>query len=316
MSFYVDLWRYKPKTLTAQQGQPVEHLFECAEQLKLPALPVSGVIGGRRPEYFDAVRRIAAARRGAALRMFIRDFAIAAEAKAHALGTVEMLNLDPANIELLLDFGSRTRTLQYADQQLSNLVQYAVEAVQPIGFRAIVVCGTSVPEQVGSKYNTAPFRAKRIELDIWHKVSASVTKELVRFGDYGVMTPYQPDGGASSRPPKRIRLASRAEVVSFRADSLPNDAYRRLCTSVIADKAFGAQTASWGRGMIATSSVVQTTGDPSEMVARDTNMHIETTLSLIEQHAKPMVGYANLQLAEPDQVPEQADAFEEETGGA
>jgi hypothetical protein len=68
--------------------------------------------------------------------------------------------------------------------------------------------------------------------------------------------------------------------------------------------------------MIATSSVVQTTGDPSEVVARDTNMHIETTLSLIEQHAKPMVAYANLQLAEPDQVPEQADAFAEETGGA
>lgn len=309
LPFYVDLRRYDPKRLTATQGQPIDHLFQCADQLRLPALPVVGALGTRRAEYFNAVRRIGGVRKGAALRLILDDFASAGETAKIVETTLEGLELEAKHVELILDFGSRSRTRQIAktDKQLLAIVEAAVRAVENVGLRSIVVCGTSVPERVGSEFNAEPSQTNRIEVEIWDKIAA-LTRQPLRFGDYGVVTPHQPDRGASSQPPSRVRLATRSEILSFRKKPA-RDSYQRLCSSVISDEAFGSQVASWGRSMIATSAVVRTTMESSDMVAHDTNMHLETTRTLVEMRLQLRESYTTLKFAEAERIPQQSDAF-------
>ena len=223
--------------------------------------------------------------------------------------TLETLDLNTEHIELFIDLGSRSRTFQFAksDQQLLRITQDAVSAALNNRFRSIVVCGTSVPEHVGGKYNSEPFCRNRVELEIWLAIAAAMPR-AVCFGDYGVISPHQQDGGRASQPPSRIRLATETEILSFRANRYPNS-YKELCSVVASEHAFKRQVVSWGKSMIATAAVVRIRLGPSDMVAHDTNMHLETTCWLVENHFQSMRSYRKLQFAEIERRPEQIDAF-------
>ena len=273
--FLVDTWRYDTRTRTADARHPVEHLFDCADQLHLRALPMLGTESFRGSDYLRAAAKISRARGGAGIRLFIEDFDSPETTQRSLSEILGLVELEPARCELLLDFGSRSRTLQIAptDGDLIALVSNAANVAAKYGFASIVICGTSVPEQVGRVHNNEPCRTARVEFEVWQRV-AQQKGPLPRFGDYAAMTPLAHDGKGYSRPPSRIRLATHAQLVSFRADG---GRYRQLCMEVVRTPEFASQVRSWGASEIERTVLVRAASSPTDMVARDTNMHVELT---------------------------------------
>lgn len=302
----VDFSRYEPDATVTDGRHCAEYLFECLRQRAMLGIPVTGPESLRGPgiAYLEAVGRIAREdRRGAGLRIPYDEVIDTDKLKFAVDTSLATLRLPPGDVDLYLDL----EALAFAhddSRTFAKLFPELVEAVltvNDLGFRNVIIAGSSVPENVGKEYDWSAFRAPRIEFEIWRALSGESTLPLVGFGDYGVTYPKEQDSDKPVDPPGRIRLSTASEHVFWRA---PRRDYIDLCTKVASSSEFDVTLPAWGVSVITQCARYgRYEGGPTEWVARDTNYHVELTLREIEKtlHNDPRLH--QLQFAEAEAFP-------------
>ncbi len=158
----LDLNRYGREHLD-RLGRPIiEHLFDCARQKKLKAVPVAGTDRGPGSSYKEAIARIAARdQRGAALRLPYEDFSGAEILEQALKSALETLRLAPEQLDVFLDAGSLPAmpSEQAEEDHLHATVLQALLLLGRYRFRNIVFAGSSVPESLRATADGSPARS-------------------------------------------------------------------------------------------------------------------------------------------------------------
>jgi hypothetical protein len=267
------------------------------------AIPVAGPEAVRGPgyDYLEAVARIAHRDgRGAALRIPYEELSDSAKLSFAIEDSLRVLGLQPASIDLFLDF--EALGMLPADARSSTAIVTAVsEAVARIGeagFRNVIICGSSVPERVSKEYDWAALRVERAEFLAWQLLAAVADKVIVKFGDYGPIYALEQDTDTPVRPPARIRFSTPTEHVLWRA---PRKDYVRLCEQVVGSTDFDPDLVAWGATVLyQCARFGRGKGGPTEWVARDTNLHVEVTARAVESALRRAGLLARLSFAEPE----------------
>jgi hypothetical protein len=313
---YFDMTRYAPDLVNSKGRPLVEHVFDCARQSRLLAVPVSGPLTERGPgtEYIAAVTAIAARdRRGAALRISHADFSDSATLKRELDAGLAALSLSASDVDLFLD----AESLEFIPageateaELLATLIEVAT-FLKTYSFRNIVFTGSSVPESLASATIDQPLKIARSELRVWKELARRVDLPLIRFGDTGIWNPRQPDtgGGGGGPPPARVRIPVGDEQVYFRA--APN-LYRQLCKAAMAYPGARSLVRCWGLDTVERCGLGS--GDveaASTWVARDTNMHMEMTVRAVEEHLRGCGRLKEIALAPVSSGPWQQESMNE-----
>jgi hypothetical protein len=285
---YVDLTRYHPGQADRRGRNIAEHLFDCARQLTLKAIPVAGTLSERGPEaaYLEAVARVAKqAGRGAALRISHADYSDPDALSRELAAGLGSLSLPPEQVDLFLDAESialMPAESASEDQLLAELSE-ALRVCEQYQFRNLIFVGSSVPENLRGPADGKPLTFDRTELRVWKQRMSRPGVSLVHFGDTGVWNPRQPDtgGGGGGPPPARVRVSLEEQQVFFRAEPT---GYRALCQMAL--KHPGVRDLPWCWGLDSIMRAGRGSGgadNATGWVARDTNLHIEATAHQIER---------------------------------
>jgi hypothetical protein len=284
---HLDISRYTGTGAGGPLGEIVEHLFKCARQARLQAMPVAGPVGFRSVDYLAAVADVARRNgRGLAIRLTSEDFLEASRLEQSLEPCLAALNIPASHIDLILDFESIARLPadQRAELAIVNVVSSAVHFADPLGFRRIVLCGSSFPEWPAIRKSPARLAVARLELSVWRRLTKIRPDVPLGFGDYGVVSPFQTKPTRCVRVPARVRFATPEQQIFFRA---PAGTYRELAKSAAKDTEFLSLPPSWGA--IAVRECAANYGDEgggTQWVARDTNMHVEATVVHVEEHLR------------------------------
>jgi len=312
-SIYLDMNRYGPEQLDRHQRHIVEHLFECARQKRLQAVPVAGTDRGPGITYNKAIAGIAASdSRGAALRLPYEDFSDPDVLKNVLVTALKELNLAASEVDLILDAGSLEAmpTSQASEEHLLATVLEALEVIQPHGFRSLIFAGSSVPESLPALPDDAPRIIERVELRVWRQLLRKSQLPLIRFSDTGVWSPRQLDsgGGGGGPAPARVRIPISDKQVFFRAEATR---YLNCCQEALKYPGVRDLPRCWGLDAIAGVGRGGTRPEAaSTWVARDMNTHIELTARLVEQELRSHNRLTDLSLA-----PIEADPWSQELLG-
>jgi hypothetical protein len=286
---YLDMKRHAPNLIDARGRAAVEHLFDCARQLKALAIPVTGPLIERGPEtlYVDAVAKIAAQDgRGAAFRIEHEDFSDPDVLRRELDKGIKQLHLSSDMIDLFLDAGG----LEFlpdataSEAELLDSVRNAAEVCRSYNFRNIVFAASSVPQDLSESTLEKPMKIVRSELRVWRELTLIEGLPLIRFGDTCVWSPRQPDtgGGGGGPAPARVRFPIGDEQVFFRA---PSNTYREVCRAVVRYPGFDALPRSRGLDEIKRCALGNGPEEAATTwVARDTNIHMEATARQIQRH--------------------------------
>lgn len=242
----VDLPEYGPDHRATNGSSVIEHAYTCLCQLKVVTVPVAGLISARGSEVLETIRDIARnERRGAALRIPFSELSHTDVLQRELGAAMHVLAIEPAKVDLLLDLEA---VLHISEHQRSStylvaVVHEALAVVRQFGdFRNVVLCGSSVPENVGKQYNDVPYRERRIELDVWRVLLPDVSMPI-SFSDNAVTPPRGPDPRGYGIPPARIRLSTPDEHVFHRAK---RKEYVDLCKRALSSADFDKQIVAWG----------------------------------------------------------------------
>lgn len=307
-----DFSRYDPDEKVRDGGHPAEYFFLCARQKGIQAIPVAGPESVRGPgyEYLHAVGRVAERDcRGAVVRMPYREFSRADTLPDVIDDVLKAIGLHDADVDLVLDLEALALLPAEASSEI-GILGVITEALQTIGnrkFRNVVLCGSSIPEQVDQRFNWNPLKIPRVELAVWRELITRVEGRHVKYGDYGIMCAHGSDAKAPRPPPSRIRLSTPTHYLLCRA---PASEYRKLSAAVMKHEDFRSDLEAWGSASILRCGVGSGgEGSPTDWVARDTNLHLEATAQLIESDLTKHGLIKNLEFATPDRMPWSQEKF-------
>jgi hypothetical protein len=285
---YVDLTRYHPGQTDRRGRHIAEHLFDCARQLRLKAIPVAGTLSERGPgaAYLEAVAKVAKqAGRGAALRISHADYSDPDVLNRELAAGLENLSLMPEQVDLFLGAESIVfMPVESASEgQLLAELSEAFRVCERYRFRSAIFIGSSVPENLRGPADGKPLTFSRTELRVWKQYMSRPAASLLLFGDTGVWNPRQPDtgGGGGGPPPARVRIPLEDEQVFFRGEST---GYRGLCKKALEYPGALDIPRCWGLDSIRRAESGSGGADNATgWVARHTNVHIEATVRQVEQ---------------------------------
>lgn len=280
----LDLSRYGPEVVTEDGTLAVEFLFDCARQCHLKAIPVSGPASVRGPgtAYIDAVRRIVEREvRGAAIRIPFDDLAAVEVLNETIDECLREIGLRDRQADLYLDSGVLWKLPASAGTSdgLTAIWNAAFAAIRHRSFRHIAFGASSVPGSFRKSKDGTPHRVVRAEMLAWQNL---VAKENVPIGvsDYGARYAHQTEAEHAVNPPSRVHVASINEHVLYRAK---RPEHRQTCRDASSSSEFLQQARSWGKFQIRDCGLGSAgVGIPQDWAARDTNMHIETTVRILE----------------------------------
>ena len=285
-SLYIDLSRYGSNESADGQSHPVTRTFDLARQCRLRAVPVCGTTLTRGPgtEYIDAVSRIAKQDgRGIAVKLVAFEFSSPESAMKELLATAELLNVAPEDCDIILDFEAFDRLpadFHKKDLAISTIAE-SIDALESIGPRSVTISGSSIPERVGKRFDVAPLKTPRLELEIWKGIQQRHRSRNIGFGDYGIVYAFQSDGGAPVQPPCRIRISAEDGHILYRS---PPNSYRSLRSRVRRDGVLRDLPDCWGRkGIVGQGNGFTGIGNATSWVAWDTNLHLETTARIVRR---------------------------------
>ena len=286
-SLLVDLPTYGPEHRTTNGSHIVEYAFMCLRQLGALAVPVAGPISARGPEMLEIIRDVALRdKRGAALRVPFAEFNNTDVLQRELSAAMRILALNPAEVYLLFDLEAvhHIPASQRSAAYLTAVIHEALAVTRMSGeFRNVVLCGSSVPESVGKEYDSAPYRGRRIEFDVWRSLLTD-TNIPVSFSDGGITALRGDDPRGHGRALARVRLSTPDEHVLHRAE---RKKYVDLCKRVVSSADFNRTIVAWGATKLRECAREYTqASSPTIWVARDTNLHFETTLVEIEQRLR------------------------------
>lgn len=199
---------------------------------------------------------------------------------------MRILTLNSVEVDLLFDLEA-IRHIPESQQgvaYLTAVIREALAATRMFGeFRNVVLCGSSVPESVGKEYDSAPYRGRRIEFDVWRALLTD-TNIPVSFSDGGITALRGDDPRGQGRALARIRLSTPDGHVFHRAE---RKKYLDLCRRVVSSADFDRTAVAWGATELRECAQGYTrASSPMIWVARDTNLHYETTLIEIERRLR------------------------------
>jgi Beta protein len=295
---YLDFSRYEPATVIADGPHIVDFVFGLTRQLQLKAVPVAAPLSVRGPgtDYFEAVARIAHRdERGAALRVPYEDFATNKTLERVLKETTALLDLSPSEVDVYLDANSLA-FIPESDRdetELTHILRMAAMTVQDTGYRRAIFAASGMPGSLVRHKKGDILTVARTELRVWRRIVADPRFSFLRFGDYGVVDPGQVESDAQIIPPSRVRLSLQDD---FRLYKGSRDAIRALSQSVMADGQLYSAQSSWGANAIRECAAgYGDPGGPSQWIARDFNMHIESTVAELAYylHLEPAVSAAS-----------------------
>lgn len=213
LPLFVDFSQYGPDEKAADGRHHAEYFFDCAHQLRMLAIPAAGPESIRGPGYgyLNAIARAAHRDgRGVAIRLPYRELNRPDTLSATVDDTLKALSLPPSMVDVFFDFEALVILPPEArsEEALLAVVIDAMRAIEGKAFRNLVLCGSSIPDQVGPQYNWNALRVSRVELNVWERVIARDANILVKFGDYGIGYAYERDSDKPVEPPSRIRLST------------------------------------------------------------------------------------------------------------
>jgi hypothetical protein len=224
--------------------------------------------------------------RGLALRLPPDDF-LEIERLEEALGRcLATLGIPVPLIDLIIDYEAigRLPATQGAELAIVNVVASAIQFASSFGFRRLVLCGSSIPDWPTGKKQPARLAISRRELSAWRKFTEDRPGFALGFGDYAVISPFQTKPAKTVRVPARVRFATPEQQVFLRA---PRKQYRALAQTAVRDEEFRLVQPSWGSNAVRECAAnYGDSGGPTQWVARDTNMHIESTVIHVEDHLR------------------------------
>jgi len=303
---YVDFSRFGPEETTQTGSHPVEYFFASLPQHGVKGIPVAGPESARGPgdRYIKVVSDIASRDgRGAALRLPFHELVRADTAQAVLAAMLTALELDPKDLDLFLDLEAITLlpSEQRSALSLQAVLTDAVRSLRQWRFRTVVMCGSSLPETLGKRLDWTPNHIARTELAVWQGLLDQRDVPQMRFGDYGVVYPFEGDLDKPVRPPSRVRLCSNDEHLIYRAK--PTE-YQALASAALRDANFVDRPECWGLEEVShCARGALGAGGATEWVARDTNIHLEATVRLVERELRRRGLLAEIELETPQAVP-------------
>ena len=306
LSLFVDFSQYGPDEKAADGRHPVEYFLDCTRQLRLLTIPAAGPESIRGPGYgyLNAIARAAHRDgRGVAIRLPYRELNRPDSLSGVVDDTLKGLSVPPSMVDVFFDFEALAILPPEArsEEALLTVVIDAMRAIEGTEFRNLVLCGSSIPDQVGPKHNWNALRVPRVELNVWERVVARDANILVKFGDYGIGYAFERDSDEPVRPPSRIRLSTPTHHVLCRA---PRPEYRALCAQVTKSADFDAAFETWGNlALYECGEGGGGAGGPTDWVARDTNLHLEGTMRRIEAILDRYGRLKDLEFAKPEHIP-------------
>lgn len=286
---YLDFSRYEPATVTADGQHIVDFVFTLARQLQLKAVPVAGPLSVRGPgtDYFEAVARVAHHdKRGAALRIPYEDFATPKDLESVLTETCALLNLSPSQVDVYLDANSLALIPESdrAETELANSVRMAAMTVREASYRRAIFAASGMPGVLVRHKKGEVLTVARSELRVWRRIVADSRFSFLRFGDYGVVDPGQVESDTRVIPPSRVRVSLKGEYRLYKGS---REAIRALCQTVLADGLLDIAKNSWGANAIRECAAgYGDPGGPPQWIARDFNMHVESTVAELAQYLR------------------------------
>lgn len=281
---YLDLSRFEPDVRTEDGRSLVDHVFDCARQCGLKAIPVSGPLLTRGPgtEYIDAVRDIGRAlASGVAIRIPFPMFRDAAQLAESIDECIRLLETRDEEVDLFLDY-ELLAVLPETEQSESALWSYWHSAINILGnrnFRNVVVCASNVPASIPKMVDNKPLRVPRVDMSAWRTLNNGLRRD-VAFGDYGARYPNVSETVAKVIPPGPIHFSTDTESLFFKAS---RDLHRELNRLAAESREFLDLPDSWGKREVHDAGVGRSgVGGPKDWASRDTNMHIEGTVAYLE----------------------------------
>jgi hypothetical protein len=301
----IDLSLYGPEQVVHDGRHAVEYFFMCARQARLYSLPVSGPTWLRGPGdvYTNAIAAVVRTDcRGGAVRLPLEDFAEAGAFGRAVDDALTSSGLLRNEVDLILDVGSLEILPEGAssEQAITSTVREVLAAVGSDPFRSVSLVASSVPRATPRNQGTAPLIIRRREFDVWRALHATPGRQRLCFGDYGVVYAMQSDPTGPLKVPRRVRLSTATHHHFFKAQRRD---YRGLATIAAATPAFAEQPLSLGKREVHAAAIgVGDIGNPTQWVARDTNMHIEKTVTDSEKTLRESGSLKHLNLADEQRV--------------
>jgi hypothetical protein len=304
---YLDLFRYDPDLLTPAGDPYVALLFNSARQVRLKAIPVIGPLLERRGTSGAYIRGVAGIAerdgRGAAIRIPFADLSQAERLNAVIDEIQGAIGVKDSDCDVFLDAGpadSLPGGLPAAATLLRQTLLHAAQTVSRRQFRTLILCGSSIPRSPRKRADGAPIRIANLEFQAWSEVLNSKEYRHVRFGDYGARYANQSDKKQKARAPARIQLATPEHHVLYIGAS---ESYRALARKAADSPEFGAQHGVWGKHAVRDSANGRGgVGTPTDWVARDAHMHIESMVRAVESRlgeVSPSIAVDTTGKAEP-----------------
>jgi len=304
LPLYIDMSRHDPDAVV-ENASAVAHLFDCARQAGLVAIPVSAPVRDRQGNtgaYFDGVAKTARKdQRGVALRVDFEYFSDVDSLETLLSESMRAVDAVDELTDVFLDCGplEKLPTNDSTTRSLMMTYSLALLALEGRRFRNVILCASNIPSKVDRMRNGTPHRVANREFAVWGQIVGHKNNRPVKFSDYGARHAHQKDGGGGSRPPARIHLVTSNEHHLYLDDA---QRYRQLCDSAMRSEEFSRQ--SWGTRAV--RECARGSGDyggATEWVERDTHMHLEMMATLVGSRLAEIGALASFDFAKPESIP-------------
>lgn len=173
---YVDVHDLAPDLRTPHGEQPIAYLMEQLRMRGIRGIPVTGTETTRGMDYVHSIRDLRTnTMKGVCLRLAPDELAEPKLLYSSVSDLLGLLALEPAMADIVLDF----EFVGQEHSRIEGLRATALEALQAIckvgQFRNIVLCGTSVPENLNKGTHGRVVRVPRVELALWKQVIGIAT---------------------------------------------------------------------------------------------------------------------------------------------
>ena len=284
---YLDFSRYEPDKKLPDEQHIADYVFDISRQSRLKAIPVVAPLSMRGPgtAYFEAVSRIIARdRRGMAFRVPFEYLANRSTLELILGETLALTSLSPQDVDVYLDAHSLSLipTESREELALSEILRTAAMALRELRYRIVIFAASNMPDSMTHHEKGAVLRMPRTEFRVWRHLARDPAFAFLRFGDYGVIDPGQVEADAPVIPPSRIRTTTEDEYILHKGD---RDGIRAVSQAAAANGILPGSSNSWGASCVRECAAgYGNPGGPAQWVARDTNMHIESTVSAMVRY--------------------------------
>ncbi|MCM9081843.1 beta family protein [Streptomyces spororaveus] len=278
------------RVLEGDAGGPMARL---SESLGLRGVAMCPVIRhtDSRDVLVEASQAIAQHQRGVCLRVSVAaDRPNCLPGRGQIRGLLKVLNLDPEEVDLLIDAGPVDSSI--VRDQLADRALAALTALSPWRWRRECVAAGAFPVNLTGFPRGRATPVARRDAQLWRRVLNGCHGKLPDFGDYGVTHPRIPTKSRGTPDPNmRYTTPDAWQVYVYPRVRSGNDDFFTLSADLVASPYWpttGART-SWGDARLSECAMRQRSkaGGGTEWRAWATSHHLAVVTSSLDQLEHP-----------------------------